>query len=549
MTESGGYSPKDLHFGKDGQTKLISGITKLSDAVSSTLGPMGNTVLIESPQHTHGITVTKDGVTVAKSIQLLDPVENLAVKIMREAADRTASEAGDGTTTAIALTEALVKKGVEVIGPKDNKTEILRELVSITEELILNLKKQAEPVTDKKLLDVATISSNNDPDVGGIIADTYKAVGEHGIVTVEKSQTSDTTFETTHGIKIDRGYSSHLFVNNHKKDECILEDVHILVCDGDVNNILSIERVLKPIIAENKKLLIVAPCSQNVINTLAANVMKNNLKLCTISPPNFGYKQHELMNDIALSVGATYFSEKTGDDLSLINFTDLGKAKKVIVGADQTIILKDDDHVDQSEIDKRVDELWQAHKGTTKKIDKEFIASRIASLTGGVGVIRVGGATDLEQKELIDRVDDAVCAVRSALVEGILPGGGLALMDQGKWCETFGEDIGQHYTKKSTMTALVILAFALRYPAQKIFENAGYSKDWLTKYFTDHNEGKQKPGHSVDVKTGKTGDMIKMGIIDPMKVTKTALQNAVSVAVTILSTNAIVTMARTYESK
>ena len=525
MNESGGYSPKDLHFGKDGQTKLISGITKLSDAVSSTLGPMGNTVLIESPQHTHGITVTKDGVTVAKSIQLLDPVENLAVKIMKEAADRTAAEAGDGTTTAIVITQGIVRAGLEKIKPQDNKTQILRDIVKASEGVIKKLAKQAQPVSEKKLMDVATISANNDPEVGGIIADTYKAVGEHGIVTVEKSQTSDTTFETTHGIKIDRGYSSHLFVNNHKKDECILENVHILVCDGDVNNILSIEKVLKPIIADNKKLLIVAPCSQNVINTLAANVMKNNLKLCTISPPNFGYKQHELMNDIALSVGATYFSEKTGDDLSMINFSDLGKAKKVIVGADQTIILKDDDHVDQSQIDKRVDELWEAHKGTTKKIDKEFIASRIASLTGGVGVIRVGGATDLEQKELIDRVDDAVCAVRSALVEGILPGGGVALYQIGI------------EMMKSQKIADAILGEAIIQPLKQIFCNAGlpYGKDDVTI--------------GTNVKTGETGDMIKMGIIDPMKVTKTALQNAVSVANTILSTNAIVTMARTYETK
>ena len=525
MTESGGYSPKDLHFGKDGQTKLISGITKLCDAVSSTLGPMGNTVLIESPQHTHGITVTKDGVTVAKSIQLLDPVENLAVQIMREAADRTAAEAGDGTTTAIVITQGIVRAGLEKIKPQDNKTEILRDIVKASEKVIERLSKQAQPVSDKKLLDVATISSNNDPMVGAIIADTYKAVGEHGIVTVEKSQTSDTTFETTHGIKIDRGYSSHLFVNNQKKDECILEDVHILVCDGEINNILSIERVLKPIIAENKKLLIVAPCSQNVINTLAANVMKNNLKLCTIIPPNFGYKQHELMNDIALSVGATYFSEKTGDDLSLINFTDLGKAKKVIVGADQTIILKDENHVDQSEIDKRVDELWEAHKGASKKVDKEFIASRIASLTGGVGVIRVGGTTDLEQKELIDRVDDAVCAVRSALVEGILPGGGVALYQIGI------------EMMKSQKIADAILGEAIIQPLEQIFCNAGlpYGKDDVTI--------------GTNVKTGETGDMIKMGIIDPMKVTKTALQNAVSVANTILSTNAIVTMARTYESK
>ena len=528
MNESGGYSPKDLHFGADAQSKLISGITKLSNAVKSTLGPMGNTVLIESPNHTHGITVTKDGVTVAKSIQLLDPVENLAVQMMKEAADRTASEAGDGTTTAIVLTEALVKAGVEKIKPQDNKTEILRELVMKSKDITDQLAKRSIPLSGKMLHDVATISANNDPVVGKIISDTYNQVGENGIVTVEKSQTSDTTFETTHGIKIDRGYSSHLFVNNHKKDECILEDVHVLVSDAEINNILSIEAVLKPIIADNKKLLIVAPCSQNVINTLAANVMKNNLKLCTITPPNFGYKQHELMNDIALSVGATYFSQSTGDDLSIINFSDLGRAKKIIVGADKTIVMKDDTHVDDQMIDQRVKELWEAHKATAKKIDKEFIASRIASLTGGVGVIKVGGATDLEQKELMDRVDDAVCAVRSALAEGILPGGGLALWEA-------AEDIGN---KKSIADA--ILYEALEAPITQILCNAG--TDWSPEFV-------DKAGHGLDVKTGKTGDMIKMGIIDPNKVTKTALQNAVSVAVTILSTNAIVTMARTYESK
>mgnify|MGYP003315025331 CR=1 FL=1 len=466
--------------------------------------------------------------TVAKSIQLLDPVENLAVQMMKEAADRTASEAGDGTTTAIVLTEALVKRGVELIGTKDNKTEVLRELVTLTEGVIEKLKERSEPVTDKKLLDVATISSNNDPEIGRIIADTYKAVGKNGIVTVEKSQTSDTTYETTQGIKIDRGYSSHLFVNNHKKDECILEDVHVLVSDSDINNILSIENVLKPIIAENKKLLIVAPCSQNVINTLAANVMKNNLKLCTIIPPNFGYKRHELMHDIALSVGATYFSESTGDDLSLMSFKDLGRASKIIVDRDNTIILKDDQSVDKADIDKRVNELWEAHKLAAKKIDKEFISSRIASLTGGVGVIRVGGNTDLEQKELYDRVDDAVCAVRSALVEGILPGGGLALWEA-------SEDI-----VKSKSIAHAILGAALQSPLDQILTNAGIT-NWSPEI--------TKQGHGLDVKNKKTGDMIKMGIIDPNKVTKTALQNAVSVAVTILSTNAIVTMARTYESK
>jgi len=537
--EQGGYTPKELHFAKEGQTKLISGITKMADAVKSTLGPMGNTVIIESPEHTHGITVTKDGVTVAKSIGLIDPVENLAVRMMREAADRTATLAGDGTTTAIVLTEALVRSGMDKIKSTDNKTEILRELLSQTKELIKDLKGQSKKVTKKMLVDVATISANNDSNIGEIIADTYNKVGENGIVTVERSQTSDTYSESTDGLKIDRGYSSNLFINNQKKDECILEDVHIMVSDAEISNLLTIENVLKPIIQEGKKLLIVAPCSTNVINTLAANVMKNSLKICNITPPSFGYKQHELMQDIALAVGATYFSEKTGDDLSIVEFKDLGHAAKVIVNQDSCIVLKDSKEPSEV-INTRVEELWGAHKLATKKADKDFILSRIASLTGGIGVIYVGGNTDLEQKELYDRVDDAVCAVRSALLEGILPGGGLALYMFYK--KTKEKKINEK--NKSKKIAYAILADALRAPLVQILDNAGLDENNI---YPPENIVAGIKGY--DVKNGIYGDMIKMGIIDPMKVTKTALQNAVSVAITILSTNAIVTMARSYENK
>ena len=538
--EQGGYTPKELHFDKEGQDKLISGISKMANAVKSTLGPMGNTVIIESPEHTHGITVTKDGVTVAKSIALIDPVENLAVRMMREAADRTATLAGDGTTTAIVLTEALVKAGITNITPYDNKTEILRELLSETKELIVGLKKESRKISKKMLADVATISANNDSKIGKIIADTYNKVGDNGIVTVERSQTSDTYSETTNGLKIDRGYSSQLFINNHKKDECVLEDVHILVSDAEITNLLTIENVLKPIIQDGKKLLIVAPCSTNVINTLAANVMKNNLKICSITPPSFGYKQHELMQDIALTVGATYFSEKTGDDLSIISADDLGHAAKVIVGKDSTVVLKDTKE-DTPEVTQRVEQLWDAHKITNKKGDKDFILSRIASLTGGIGVIYVGGNTDLEQKELYDRVDDAVCAVRSALLEGILPGGGLALYS---FYQKYSDKSDSNDLSGAKKIACAILAEALRAPIAQILTNAGLNLDDIYD-----KEDTLAYTRGYDVKNGVYGDMYKMGIIDPMKVTKTALQNAVSVAITILSTNAIVTMARTYEQK
>ena len=537
IMEQGGYTPKQLHFESEGRTKLISGIGKMASAVKSTLGPMGNTVLIESPEHTHGITVTKDGVTVAKSIALVDPVENLAVRMMREAAEGTATLAGDGTTTAIVLTEALVEAGLQIIGKNDNKTEVLRELLSETKNVIKELGSMSKPVTKKMLSDVASISANNDKAIGKIIADTYSKVGKNGIVTVEKSQTSETYNEVTDGLKIDRGYTSNLFVNNHKKDECVLEDVHILVSDAEISNLLTIENVLKPIIQDGKKLLIVAPCSTNVINTLAANVMKNSLKICNITPPSFGYKQHELMQDIALTVGATYFSEKTGDDLSIINFSDLGHANKVIVGGDSTIVIKDKE---EKKVEERVQQLWEAHDLANKKPDKEFILSRIASLTGGIGVIYVGGNTDLEQKELYDRVDDAVCAVRSALLEGILPGGGLALYS---FYNTYVNESTNSRNSESKKIASAILASALRAPIPQILANAGKS---LEEVYKKSNNLAYTRGY--DVVSGAYGDMFKMGIIDPMKVTKTALQNAVSVAITILSTNAIVTMARTYES-
>lgn len=529
-----GYSPKDLKFGSDGRDKLIAGVEKMAAAVKSTLGPSGNTVLIESLHHTHGITVTKDGVTVAKAVDLIDPVENLAVKMMKEAADKTATAAGDGTTTAIVLTEALVKAGIKHMEPHHNRTNVLRELVELSNIVVEKLKQNSQVLTPEKMLDVATISANNDVAIGKIIAEVYAEIGEKGIVTVERSQTSETYAETTKGLKIDRGYLSPLFINNQKKDECVYEDVMVLVADIEIGNILQIENILKPIIQEGKKLLIISPCHKNVVNTLAANVLKNNLKIVAIQPPSFGYKQHELMQDIAISVGANYFSEKTGDDLSVITYADLGHVSKCIVGQDKTVLIKSDVKSSQEKIDERVAQLRDAHKDATKKADKDFILERIASLTGGIGVIYVGGNTDLEQKELYDRVDDAVCAVRSALEEGILPGAGKALYEIAVREQRIEE------TEEGEVAA-AILADALRAPITQILENAGLK---LEQIYT----GVETDGYGYNLKSGKFGNLIEMGVIDPLKVTRSALQNAVSVATTILSTNAIITMARSYDT-
>ena len=516
---------KQILFDDDARTKLLDGIVLMAKAVKSTLGPQGGTTLIESSNHTRGITVTKDGVTVAKAIRFNDRVMDLAVRIMREAADRTASIAGDGTTTSILLAEQLAIIGAD--GIQDlNTTEVLRLLSKEIDRCEDELTEMSIEVTDELLYHVAKISTNNDAEMGQIIGDVYKAVGKNGIVTVEDSQTHKTSYEVTNGIKIDRGYSSPMFINDQRKDECVMEGVKVLVCDGEIGNILDIEGVLREVINNRDKLLIIAPCSVNVINTMAANVVKNGLKLCNISPPSFGYRQHELMQDIALSVGATYFSEKTGDDLSLITYNDLGTASRVIVSKDNTILVRDSDI--GAEVEQRISELWEQHKLLENEGERDFVLSRIASLSGGIGVIYVGGNTDLEQKELYDRVEDAVCAVRAALSDGILPGGGIALKHLSK---IYSEKVEIDNTEQDFVYHM--LALSLSSPFNVMLVNSGMP-------YNDEAWDDKTIGYGMDFKTGECGNMIEMGIVDPTLVTKSALRNAASVASTILSTTTII---------
>ena len=337
-------------------------------------------MIIESSDHTQGLTVTKDGVTVAKSIFLDDPIENLAVRMVKQASEKTANVAGDGTTTAIVLTEALVKAGMKWIKPYHNIFDLINGIRYDSEVILKNIKKRSVEVTDDMLDDIASISANNDKDLGKIIAEAYKKVGKDGIVTVERSQTDKTYSEVTNGIRIDRGYTSPMFINDQRKDECVMENVKILVCDTEINNILQIENVLKPIINAGEKILIIGTCSGNVINTLAANVQRNGLKFCNIMPPSFGYRTHELMQDIAFATGAKYFSEKTGDDLSLIGMQDLGHADKIMVGKDSTVIIKNGDITEETK--QRVAELREQQQKLTAKHERDFVNERIASLVG-----------------------------------------------------------------------------------------------------------------------------------------------------------------------
>ena len=451
-----------------------------------------------------------------------------------------------GTTTAIVLTEALIKSGNVHITSDLNTTEVIRYINKVSEQVLCMLKKKSVDVDDKRLLDVASIAANNNSEIGEIISKAYEKVGKHGIVTVEKSMTAETYAEVTNGIRVDRGYTSNLFINNQRKDECILEDVQVLVCDTEISNILQIESVLKPIIQQNQKLLIIGECSQNVINTLAANVVRNGLKLCNIIPPNFGYKKHELMQDIAISVGAKYFSESTGDDLSLINSNDLGHADKIIVGKDSSVIIKHNQLT--QEIKNRIEELKEQQSNAKQIEEKKFINERIASLSGAIGCIYVGGNSDVEQKEKFDRVDDSVCAVKSALDEGIIAGGGIALWDIADGLGGIAPLDNDKDASKEEKVAYHIMYETIKTPLIQILENAGKDYKKITNEFNKAKH-KSKRNFGYDAKNEKYGDMFKLGIIDPLKVTRNALINAVSVATTILSTNAIVTHARVNQQK
>lgn len=523
------YNPKDIHLGDEGRRKLISGISKMASAVKSTLGPMGNTVLIESTNHTHGKTITKDGVTVARSLQVEDPVENIAMGVMREAADRTATEAGDGTTTSIVIAEALITRGYEYIQNDVVRSEMLRYLDDALSDALLLIDGFKRRMTKKMLVDVATISANNDRKVGRLIADVYHEVGRNGVVTVEMSKTHETYYEATSGAKLDVGYASPAFVNDQRKDECVLENAKVFLYDGTVSSLLQMESFLKTVVNNKEPLLIVADCNQSLINTLAANVIKNGLRFCVVPTPSFGYRRNEIMSDLAVTVGAKLFGEHTGDDISLAKYEDLGVASRVVVGKDSCVVIPKD--VDKAAIKERVSELRQKMSSTKSKKDRDFILRRIATLDGGIGVIYAGGSTDIEQKELFDRIDDAVCAVRAAVDDGVVPGGGQCLYDVSQliyiYTDTDNDDAVRAYE---------LLSEAMRAPKEQILRNANISIEYM-----NHTK---EPGSGYNLLTGEFGDLMSMGIVDPAKVTKQAITNAVSVAKTILSTDTILTFVR-----
>ena len=519
MQFGGSKLVKEVTFGNK---KLIKGINTIADAVGSTLGASGRTVVLEDDfGNAH---VTKDGVTVAESILVADPVENLGVTLMKAAAKQTASKAGDGTTTSTVIAQAIIEEYILQEGEKHSFRDIKSGIDTQASWIVSQLSRRSVNVDEKRLENVSVISANNDSELGGLIAEAFKAAGENGVVTMETSQDSRTYADVVDGTQLTNSAASPHFFTDADKETGELEAPLIFLSATSIPNVRKIQDILEYAIKQNKAILLVAPLENQPMTALAMNKVKGNIKVSVVEPPSFGLKRKDLLDDLALLVGATVFDDSLGDSLDAITPDLLGSADKVIQDRDGTVIVVEDKP--QAVVEK-IEELRGLLEKEDHYVMKSHFEKRLALLCGGVSRIYVGADTEPELKEKKDRVDDAIHAVKAAKKEGILPGGGAALYHLATNNTLLG-NAGQ-------LTGATILNTALLSPFNKILKNAGLKpSDYTLK----------KWGLGVDVTDGKIKDMRKAGIIDPTLVTKEAVINAVSVATTILSTDAIVSNIR-----
>lgn len=513
--------PKQVYLDDEGQKRLREGLRIFAGAVKSTLGPSGRTVLLESEKVIGGFRATKDGITIAESLRFEDPIHDLVALMVLQASKKTADSASDGTTTSVVLTEAIINafdkyskdSGLSVV-------EITRGIQAICDEMVKELDKASIPMDNKMIEHVATISANNDPVIGKIIADVFREVE---LVTVENSTSTSIKTEIIRGIKIDKGYTSRYFITDTKNAECVLDNPMVLLCDREIKDLRSIIEVGEHCAKNGIPLLIIGTLSEEALATMNANVMKGIIKAAVVQPPSTGHLKGEKMEDLSYVLGAKYFSVDTGDNLENVVVGDLGRARKVTITSSTTII---EPNVESAElIQERINELKEAKK-SANEVDTMNINSRIESIESSFGVIYVGAPTSIEQKELRDRIDDAVGAVRAAKEEGILPGGGVGLVEAAISTTSDGGD----NVSRMIMSEVVIS------PITQMMLNAGINPDSIKNNY--------KKGYGLNIKTGEFCDMVKAGVIDPTKVVKSALINAVSVATTILSTSCIITNTR-----
>ena len=514
---------KKLHFKKTANTTLIEGINKIANAVGSTLGASGRTVVIEDDfGNPH---VTKDGVTVANSIMLHNPVENLAVAMMKQAAQQTANVAGDGTTTSIVLAQAIIdcykKQGGDAFSFRDIKSGITQ----YSKYIIDILEKMSIKVDDKRLEDVSIISANNDKELGKLIASAFKKAGNNGIVAMETSPDSNTYIDNVEGTKLGSTYKSPHFFTNKEKEISELENPLVFISTSDIPNVRKIQDILEFAIKSNRSMLLIAPLEAQPIAALAMNMVKGNIKVNVIDPPSFGLKRKDILEDLALLVGAKVFDESLGDSIDSITPDLLGEADKAISDKDGTVLVIKEK---SKEVQERIKYLKSALDKEDHFVLTKHLNERLALLCGGVSIVYVGAETDVELKEKQDRVDDAIHAVKAARKEGILPGGGSALAYAAACDWEFKLNAGE-------LVGVEILKNALLAPFTKILTNAGLNPEDYTL---------KKWGEGIDVTCGKKQMMIKKGIIDPLLVTKSALLNAISVSTTILSTDCVISNVR-----
>ena len=518
---------KEVKFGRTAREKMLKGVDVLADAVKVTLGPKGRNVVID--KSFGAPRITKDGVSVAKEIELEDKFENMGAQLVREVASKTNDIAGDGTTTATVLAQAIVREGAKAVAAGMNPMDLKRGIDLAVAEVVKDLQAKAKKInTSEEVAQVGTISANGEKQIGLDIAEAMQKVGNEGVITVEEAKTAETELEVVEGMQFDRGYLSPYFVTNPEKMVADLEDAYILLHEKKLSNLQAMLPVLEAVVQTGKPLVIIAEDVEGeALATLVVNKLRGGLKIAAVKAPGFGDRRKAMLEDIAILTGGTVISEDLGIKLENVTLDMLGRSKKVSISKENTTIV--DGAGQKSDIEGRVAQIKAQIEETTSDYDREKLQERLAKLAGGVAVIRVGGSTEVEVKERKDRIDDALNATRAAVQEGIVPGGGVALLRSASKITAKGENDDQE-------AGINIVRKALQALVRQIAENAGDEASIVVGKILDKNED----NFGYNAQTGEYGDLIALGIVDPVKVVRTALQNAASVASLLITTEAMI---------
>ncbi len=520
---------KQLIFDDAARRKMLDGVNKLADVVAVTLGPTGHNVVLSKPYG--GPKVTKDGVSVSKEVELDDPFENMGAKLVNEVASKTNDVVGDGTTTAIVLARAIFKEGLRNVTAGSNPTAIRRGIDRACDAAIGELQKIAKPVTTKEeISNVGTISANNDREIGDLLADAMEAVGNDGVITVEEGKTSETTYEVVEGMQFDKGYLSPYFINDMAEMKCTLEDAYILLHEKKISNTRELIPLLEKVANKGKQLLIIAEdVDAEALTMLVVNKLRGVVDVCAVKAPGFGDRRKAMLQDIAILTGAEVISEDLGIKLDSVELSQLGQAKQINVDKDATVII--DGKGKKADIKARTDLLRRMIDEAESQYDREKYQERLAKLSGGVAIVKVGAHTEAEMKQKKDRVDDALHATRAAAQEGILPGGGVALLRCREAVEKSRKE-----ARGDEKIGVDILYRALSAPLCQIVDNSG--SDGMVVV---DEVARQEGSNGYNASTGKYEDLYKSGVIDPLKVVRAALSHAASVAGLMLTTETLVT--------